>query len=286
MCRSGTLGRLTTGFDRHGSDYIIDGCLFYKNKISKDRGFYCANLRGFFECVLHASLDAAIASHCVYFARSWFVARAKSPKVVERKKKRPRVVAAAGDEVGAAELARRVAQGLKKFRKARGLSLDELAALSGVSRAALSQIEGSRTNPTLSVLWKVAVGLGVPFHELIGASDDQGAKILRAGDSPPLRSGDGRMESRLLSPGGSSPDIEIYELRFLPKSAHRSDAHGRGTVETLIVLTGAMKIVIGSEEHELLPGDSIFFKSDVPHAYENRASREARCLNVIRYVRD
>lgn len=209
----------------------------------------------------------------------------KKPGVVEASSRR-RVTAGSGDELGAAEVARRVADGLKRFRKARNLSLDELATKSGVSRAALSQIEGTRTNPTLSVLWKVAVGLGVPFHELLGVSDDGGAKVLRAGDTPPLKSADGRMESRLLSPGGSSPDLEIYELRFLPKAVHRSEPHGRGTVETLIVMTGALRVLVQESEYELLPGDTIFFKADVAHVYENRASHETRCFNVIRYARE
>jgi len=214
-------------------------------------------------------------------------AKARKKVVVEPEvRARPRVAAGSGDELGAAEVARRVADGLKRFRKARGLSLDDLASKSGVSRAALSQIEGTRTNPTLSVLWKVAVGLDVPFHELLGTTEESGARVLRAGDSPPLKSGDGRMESRLLSPGGSSPDLEIYELRFLPKAVHRSEPHGRGTMETLVVMTGALRLVVQDAEYELLPGDTIFFKADVPHVYENRASHETRCFNVIRYARD
>ncbi len=215
------------------------------------------------------------------------MAAAKARKKIEPEPRaRQRVAASAGDELGAAEVARRVAEGLKRFRKARGLSLDDLAAKSGVSRAALSQIEGTRTNPTLSVLWKVAVGLAVPFNELLGVSDDGGAKVLRAGDAPPLKSGDGRMESRLLSPGGSSPDLEIYELRFLPKAVHRSEPHGSGTLETLVVLTGALRLLVQEVEYELLPGDSIFFKADVPHVYENRATHETRCFNVVRYARE
>lgn len=208
------------------------------------------------------------------------------PNVAPAQGGRPRVSAGAGDDLGAAEVARRVADGLKHFRKIRGLSLDELSLRSGVSRAALSQIEGTRTNPTLSVLWKVAVGLDVPFHELLGVSEDGGAKVLRAGDSPPLKSGDGRMESRLLSPGGSSPDLEIYELRFLPKAVHRSEPHGRGTLETLVVMTGALRLLVEEAEYELLPGDTIFFKADVQHVYENRSSHETRCFNVIRYQRE
>ncbi|SRR6266545_944628 len=196
-----------------------------------------------------------------------------------------RRVTAPGDEVGAAALGRRVAESLRRLRKERGLSLDELAAASGVSRAALSQIEGSRTNPTLSLLWKVAVGLGVPFHTLLGGEQSGRPQVLRAGDAPPLRSTDGRMESRLLSPAGANQGLDVYELRFLPKAVHRSEPHGQGTTETVIVLTGAMRVTVGDDSYELTPGDSMFFRADVPHSYESRSSHETRCIDVIAYGR-
>ena len=39
-----------------------------------------------------------------------------------------------------------------------------------MSRAALSQIETRKTNPTIGVLWKIASGLGIAFSDLIGES--------------------------------------------------------------------------------------------------------------------
>lgn len=218
-------------------------------------------------------------------------ARAKS-KAKSEAKSEPRVAASrptvgdtAGDELGAAEMARRVAEVVKKLRADRRLSLDDLASRSGVSRAALSQIEGARTNPTLAVLWKIAVGLDVPFHDLLGSNDAQDVRVLRAGDAPPLKSGDGRMESRLLSPGGATADVEVFDLRFQPKAIHKSDPHGKGTTETLVVLTGSLRLIVEGSEHELGTGDSVFFRADVPHTYENRTSREIRCIDVIRYPR-
>lgn len=208
-----------------------------------------------------------------------------TPPAKQAKTTRPRARTGNGDEVGAAELAGRVADALRRFRRDRHLSLDDLSERSGVSRAALSQVEGGRTNPTLAVLWKIAVGLEVPVHDLLGMTSEQSVRVLRAGDALPLRSTDGRTESRLLSPGGSSSDTEVYELRLLPKALHRSDPHARGTRETLIVLTGALRLGAGSEIHDLQPGDSVYFNADVPHHYENRSTRETRCINVIHYVR-
>jgi len=205
---------------------------------------------------------------------------AKAPRA-----SRPRARAGNGDDVGAAELAGRVADALRRFRRDRHLSLDDLSERSGVSRAALSQVEGGRTNPTLAVLWKIAVGLEVPVHDLLGMGSEQSVRVLRAGDAIPLRSTDGRTESRLLSPGGSSSDTEVYELRLVPKAVHRSDPHARGTRETLVVLTGALRLGAGSETYDLQPGDSVYFNADVPHYYENRSTRETRCINVIHYAR-
>ena len=190
-----------------------------------------------------------------------------------------------GDDVGAAELARRVAENLRRLRKDRALSLDQLAAASGVSRAALSQIEGSKTNPTLAVLWKIAVGLGVPVQALLGVEDVGRARVLRASDPVVLRSSDGRMESRLVSPAGATPGLEVYELRFQPRGALRSEAHGPGTTETVVLLTGTLRVSVAEESHDLAPGDTIFFRADVHHVYENRAAREARCLDIISYGR-
>lgn len=191
-----------------------------------------------------------------------------------------------GDEAGAARVARRVSDGLRRFRKARGLSLDELAQRSGVSRAALSQIEGARTNPTLAVLWKVAVGLEVPFQALIGATEEKTPQLMRASDTAPLRSADGRMESRLLSPRGTAPDLEIYELKFLPKGVHRSEPHSEGTTEILTVTAGALRVTIEDHAYELSAGDTMFFHADAPHVYENKSAHESRAIDVIRYARE
>lgn len=198
---------------------------------------------------------------------------------------RPTVSESTGDDIGAAEMNRRVSEALRRYRKQRDLSLDQLALRSGVSRAALSQIEGARTNPTLSVLWKIAVGLDVPFQDLLEVPDDGNAKVLRANDVVVLRSTDGRLESRLLSPSGASSHVETYELRIAPKGLHRSEQHRKGTTETVVVLKGAMRVTVEDAEYDLATGDSLFFSADVPHTYENRSSHEARCINVIAYER-
>jgi len=189
-----------------------------------------------------------------------------------------------GDDVGAADMARRVAENLRERRKDRGMSLDQLAVASGVSRAALSQIETGKGNPSLSVLWKIAVGLQIPFSELLGESGPS-VNLLRRTDSQVLRSADGRMESRPASPAGFSRFLEVYELRLAARSTHASEAHAPGTHELIIVLSGSLRMHVGNDRYELGPGDSLAFPADRPHAYENPGAGEARYHDTIVYPR-
>ncbi len=190
----------------------------------------------------------------------------------------------AGDELGAAELTGRVADNLREHRKRRNLSLDQLAQLTGVSRAALSQIETRKTNPTIGVIWKIAAGMGIAFSDLIGETR-AGMSVLRRGESQLLRSLDGKFESRPLMPAGGIPQIEMYELRLSARARHASDPHGPGTREIVVVLSGAMRLTVGDRTDDLGPGDSVVFDANKPHVYENPGNSEARYHDVIVYGR-
>jgi XRE family transcriptional regulator, regulator of sulfur utilization len=214
---------------------------------------------------------------------------AEAPKGEGRRARRPsqspdRLLPTPGDDVGAAELGRRVAENLRHKRKLRAMSLDDLAKASGVSRAALSQVETCKTNPTVGLLWKIAVGLGVPFADLLG-QPKSGISVLRRGDAQVLRSVDGKLESRPLSPAGASALVEIYELRLAARSTHSSEPHASGTHEFLTVLSGSLRLHVDDEILELMAGDTVSFPADRTHAYENPAGSEARYHNVILYER-
>jgi XRE family transcriptional regulator, regulator of sulfur utilization len=198
---------------------------------------------------------------------------------------RPRVSEVEGDDQGAEEITRRVASALKRHRQAKKLSLDELASQSGVSRAALSQIEAANTNPTLAVLWKIAAGLDVPFHALLGLSEDSSLKVLRSNEATVLRNQDGGVEFRFMAPGGVAAGLGVDELRLAPNAIHKSEPHNPGTTETILVIDGSVRVTVGEAQRDLVAGDSMFFHADVEHAYENPSSEDARLVNIIQYGR-
>ena len=186
----------------------------------------------------------------------------------------------------AADLAPVVGVNLRKLRTRRGLSLERLAQLSGVSRAMLGQIELGQSAPTINVLWKIARALEVTFSALISSRTSSGAMVLRSGESKILTSKDRSFSSRALFPYDAPRRVEFYELRLAPGGVEDADPHPPGTSENLVVTQGTVEIEVAGENHRLETGDSIVFEADVPHAYRNPGKSESVMYLVMTYAQE
>ncbi len=173
---------------------------------------------------------------------------------------------------------------LRTLRSQKGLSLDRLAAQSGVSRAMLSQIELGRSAPTITVLWKISRALGVPFAALLGTEPASELMVQRAGRSLVLSSMDGSFSTRALSPLDRPRTVEFYELRLAADSSEHADAHMPGTTENLVITSGTLEIEIRGASAVLEVGDSVFFHADSPHVYRNRGKTQVTAYLVMTYV--
>jgi transcriptional regulator with XRE-family HTH domain len=177
-----------------------------------------------------------------------------------------------------------VARNLRRLRTRRGHSLERLAKLSGVSRAMLSQIELGKSVPTISLLWKVARALEVPFAALTNLADSPGTVVVRVASSKSLSSASGGFTSRALFPYDAPRKTEFYELRLQPLGFEAAEPHAPGTTENLVVSAGEVEIEVAGVIYRLADGDAIFFEADVPHAYRNVGRGEARLFLVMTYV--
>jgi len=186
----------------------------------------------------------------------------------------------------AADLAPVVGGNLRRLRTRRGLSLERLAQLSGVSRAMLGQIELGQSAPTINVLWKIARALEVTFSALISARTQSGALVLRSNESKLLTSKDRTFTSRALFPFDEPRRVEFYELKLAAGSFEDADAHPPGTTENLVVTAGTIEIDVGGDTHRLEAGDSILFEADSPHAYRNPGRGEAVMYLVMTYAEE
>ncbi|MFM2355680.1 MAG: hypothetical protein RLZZ528_1416, partial [Pseudomonadota bacterium] len=164
------------------------------------------------------------------------------------------------------EIHDRLAQSLREARRARGLSLDAVAKLSGVSRSMVSQIERGESSPTVATLWNLTQALQVDFAGLLEGRPSGGIEVIRD-EAAPVISGRGTgVRIRILSAPEAVGEHEVYELIFEPGGALVSDPHRPGCREHLAVIDGGLTVESGEAVERLGPGDTARYPADRPHA--------------------
>ncbi len=170
---------------------------------------------------------------------------------------------------------------LRALRKARGLTLTELAVRVGRSVGWLSQIERDLTEPTISDLRKLAEALEQPISLFFGAHDapvEERGYVVRADNWRSLGTDAAGLVEQLLSPdlGGS---FEIVRSVFAP-GAQQLDAVTRPTEEAGYIIAGTLDLTIGERSFTLNPGDSFRFAGE-PYRWRNPGSEPCVAIWVI-----
>ena len=176
-----------------------------------------------------------------------------------------------------------LAENLREIRKKRGLTLEEAAKLTGVSRSMLSSVEKGEVNPTISVIWKIADGYKVKFSTIVEGKK-HACDVIRAEDTEPLTEGDGTYVNYPVFPFDEGALFETYRIRIDGGGHLEAKPHMPGTEEYITVFSGRARITAGEEGADLSEGDSIHFLADVPHSYRNIGD-ETVWLSMILYYR-
>jgi transcriptional regulator with XRE-family HTH domain len=197
------------------------------------------------------------------------------------KKHRPKTDEVAA-EISLDVITRRMCERLRQLRRQRGWTLEQLAAVSGVSRSMLSQIERGRANPTLAVAYRIARAFDRTLADLV---DEPGPgpriSLIRAPDPAYRFRSDETCRIRTLYPMHLEKDVEFYEVWLAPGGVLRSAPHFARTRELLTVLKGKVAVTSGKDHCEVEHGDSAHYPADVPHAIENVGSHEVLLYLVV-----
>ncbi|MDL2317630.1 cupin domain-containing protein [Eubacteriales bacterium OttesenSCG-928-A19] len=175
-----------------------------------------------------------------------------------------------------------VAENLKLLRERRRLSLDATAKLTGVSKSMLGQIERAEVNPTISVVWKIAVGLKVSFTSLVEPPQTD-AQVRPAGQLQPLVEDDGRYLAYPVFPFDAACGFEQYRIVLEPSACLSAQPHMAGTEEYLLIFSGILRVTVDTQVYTLTDGDGFRFRADVPHRYENAGTETVSLSMLIRY---
>lgn len=173
-----------------------------------------------------------------------------------------------------------VSKNIKRLRQEKDLSLDELAKISGVSKSMLAQIERGSGNPSLSTLWKIANGMMVPFDTLV-SQPRSSYEIVRISDAAAIEGDGSGLKNYVLFSGDESQRFSVYYLEVQPGCRWDSEMHMRGTTEFITVFSGELKLSVGEDSFVLKARESIRFKADVPHCYENIGNELLAFHNIL-----
>ncbi|MEY4982040.1 MAG: hypothetical protein RIR62_306 [Pseudomonadota bacterium] len=173
----------------------------------------------------------------------------------------------------------RLATNLREARKARGLSLDAVAKLSGVSRSMVSQIERGESSPTVATLWNLTQALQVDFAGLLEDKPQAGIDVTRAAAAPVIARAAG-VRIRILSPAETVGEHEVYDLSFAAGAALVSDPHSAGCREHLTVIEGQLSVTSGEDHATLGAGDTARYPADRPHAIR-AGDAAARAILIV-----
>lgn len=175
-----------------------------------------------------------------------------------------------------------IGDNIRKIRRERGFSLEQMAERTGVSKAMIGQIERGDSNPTVAILWKIANGLKVSFSSLIEKPTNQ-VSIIHYEDVKPVLEDDGNYIVYPIFPFDPMKKWESYRVEMKPGCTYRNEGHSKGVEEYITVLSGSISLQIAEEKYELTAGSSIRFAADSGHAYSNCSDQEAVCQMVIYY---
>ncbi|OXM86282.1 helix-turn-helix domain-containing protein [Paenibacillus rigui] len=176
------------------------------------------------------------------------------------------------------EIVLQIGVALKKFRKEKSMSLDDLSELTGVSKLTLGNIERGETNPTLGIIWKISKGISLPILALFKSEDS--ASLYRAGEG--LRFSNDQ-KNWIIEPVFKSNDIEMCRAYLQPNSTYQPEGHHVNTTEIATVMTGSIEIQVNGEVFTLNQYDTISFRADCPHSYTNHTDSETVLHISLKY---
>jgi len=168
-------------------------------------------------------------------------------------------------------------QRLRKIRRARNLSMRDLAARADVSHTAISKIERGTISPSVAILKKLALPLGISVTALIDDGHSAGGQTFFSREDLTIA----RLGLHTIRQVGSNlagHALQFMEDTYEPGADTGPDMLSHFGEEAGMVLSGALEVTVGDAVRILGPGEAYFFESRIPHRFRNPG--EQTCVVV------
>ncbi len=160
---------------------------------------------------------------------------------------------------------------LRRVREQRGLTLTEVAQTTGISKSTLSRLENGQRRPSLELLLPLATTYRVPLDDLVGAPE--------VGD-PRIRLKPRRVNGRTVLPLTGPGGIQAWKI-VIPRGLSDPEPRAHDGFEWLYVLSGRMRLVLGSQDLVLGVGEAAEFDTQVPHWFGSTGEGPVEVLSIF-----
>jgi mannose-6-phosphate isomerase-like protein (cupin superfamily) len=181
----------------------------------------------------------------------------------------------------------KVGEKIKLLRERKKLQLSDLAERSGFSSAVLSQIENHMISPPLGTIIKIAKALDVepgyffkekPKSPYVIVRKDERKTVSRVASKEGMSYGysyeslGADKKDRMMEP--FIVTLDPGPIKHVKQSTHDGE-------EFIFVLEGEMEVTLGDHSDVLVPGDSIYYDSKIPHRVTAHGEKPTKILAVL-----
>ena len=170
-----------------------------------------------------------------------------------------------------------IGESIKLRRLMLGLTQEELAARTELSKGFISQLERNLTSPSIATLMDILEALGTDISDFFAQSGDE--KFVFTPDDMFIKESEDGYSICWLVPNAQKNALEPILVTLAPGSSTYTDDPHEGE-EFGYVLSGSVTLVMGLHRHKLHKGDSFCFKPASEHYLMNHTQREAKVIWV------
>lgn len=182
----------------------------------------------------------------------------------------------------------RIGAAVKALREKKRLTVNDVAAKTGLSKTLLTQIEDGETIPPVATLLKLAgsfnVGMAAFFES---GTEPETVSVTRKGERVRIKKRphhhEGEVDYVYESLETKKPDkhMEPFLVEFMPMETTDMVFTSHKGEEFLYLLTGKLEFRSDERVEVLQPGDSIYFESERNHSFRSLDGKPARGIVVV-----
>jgi transcriptional regulator with XRE-family HTH domain len=180
------------------------------------------------------------------------------------------------------EITKNLGAAIRSARQSLNISIRELARRSSLSATAIWKIERGQMTPSVVVLVHIAHGLGIKLTELLGPvlEEDNVVHTMRgsrtSGSAKALRD-----VAEIVSGASRGWVIQAAEHTLKKGASSGRQPMEHSGEELVYCLDGKIQYIINGSTYDLKPGDSLHFRSNLPHTWQNKYNGNSRMLMVV-----